>query len=187
MRMLLHRAWIIVVCLMLGACSTAPATDPGYTLINAGSIQPGDSIPPPAGTVLLILTGKIGVTNIEDRLEFDMETLERVGLVEYTVDDPHLVKTVTYQGVLLEQLLAVAQMSPDATELRATAVDDYQTIIPLRVMQWPVIVATRRDGERMPLTAKGPLQIAFPYNTFEIDPIVHDPMWVWHLAALEVR
>ncbi len=187
MYLLLHRAWTIIMCLILAACGIAPARDAGYTLIHAGSIQPGDILPPPAGTVLLTLTGKIGVTNVADRLEFDMETLEQIGLVEYTVDDPHLVKTVTYRGVLLEQLLAVAQVPPDATMLWATAVDDYQTLIPLSVLQWPVMVATMRDGERMSLATKGPLQIAFPYNTFEIDPIVHDPMWVWHLAALEVR
>lgn len=186
MRRLFHVGWSIIVCLVLVACGTAPATDAGYTLIKAGSIQPGDPPPPPAGTVLLTLTGKIGMTNVEDRLEFDMETLEQIGLVEYTVDDPHLVETVTYQGVLLEQLLAVAQIPPDATELQATAVDDYQTIIPLSVLQWPVMIATIRDGERMPLTAKGPLQIAFP-STLDIDPIVYDPMWVWHLEALEVR
>ncbi len=187
MRMLFQVGWTISVYLVLVACGTAPATDAGYRVVQAGSIQPGDTLSPPAGTVILTLTGKIGVTNAADRLEFDMETLEQIGLVEYTVDDPHLIETVTYQGVLLEPLLAVAQITPDATELQATAVDGYQTIIPLRVLEWPVMVATRRDGERMPLTAKGPLQIAFPYNTFEIDPIVHDPMWVWHLAALEVR
>ncbi len=49
------------------------------------------------------------------------------------------------------------------------------------------MLATKRDGQRMPVSDKRPLEIVFPYNSFEIDPVAYDPMWVWQLRSIEVR
>jgi hypothetical protein len=173
---------------LLLACGAEPKVDAGFTTITAGTIAPNDTIALPSGPVVLSLTGKIGVTNVTGRLDLDMDTLERLGLSEFTVDDPYLKRSVTYQGVLLKRLLDVARVSQDATTLHTVALNDYATDVPIEPLgKWPVMLATKRDGQRMPVSDKGPIEIVFPYNSFKIDPTVYDPMWVWQLRSIEVR
>src|SRR5262245_25954864 len=95
----------ILLLTLLSACGTQPYTEAGFTTVTAGTIAPNDTIAPPSGPVVLSLTGKIGATNAAGRLDLDMDTLERVGLIEFAVDDPYLKRSVTYQGVLLKSLL----------------------------------------------------------------------------------
>lgn len=45
--------------------------------------------------MVLSLTGNIGATNGPGRLDFDMATLEKLGLIEFTVDDPYLKRATT--------------------------------------------------------------------------------------------
>ncbi len=144
-------------------------------------------MPAPSGPVVLTIKGMIGTRNVDDRLDFDMQTLERLGLVEYEVDDPFLKRVVSYRGPLLRDVLAVAGIAPSATEVFATALNDYKTTIPLEVNTWPVIIATTRDGKPMPVEDDGPLEIVFPSKHFNIDPIVYNQMWVWQLRELVAR
>src|SRR5262245_54160035 len=172
----------------MSACGAESKVDLGFTTISTGTIAPNDSIPPPTGPVVLSLSGKIGVTNVADRLDLDMDTLERLGLIEFAVDDPYLKRSTTYQGVMLKRLLDVAKVPQDATTLHAVALNDYATDVPIEpVRTWPVMLATKRDGQRMPVSDKGPIEIIFPYNSFKIDPTTFDPMWVWQLRSFEVR
>jgi hypothetical protein len=169
--------------LILSACQTKPT----YQQIMPATLKPGDSVPLPSGSVILTIRGKVGITHIEDRLDFDLDTLERIGLVELQVDDPEYNRIVTLRGPLLKDVLAVAQMQPDAKHLFASALNQYTSTIPLEVLQWPVIIATWRDGARLPLEEKGPIQIAFPNKSYTIDPLKYNPMWVWHLRTLTIE
>jgi hypothetical protein len=178
----------VLLLTLLIACGAETGTRSAYTTISTGTLTPSDSIAPPAGPVVLSLTGKIGVTNAEGRLDLDMNTLERLGLIEFTVNDPFLKRGVTYQGILLTRLLEVARVPQDATTLHTVALNDYATDVPIAPTRtWPVMLATKRDGQRMPVADKGPIEIVFPYNSFDIDPITYDPMWVWQLRSMEVR
>jgi hypothetical protein len=173
---------------LAAACGAEPKADLGFTTITPATLTPNDTIAQPAGAVVLSLTGKIATTNAPGRLDFDMDTLERLGVIEFTVNDPYLKRSTTYQGVLLQRLLDVARVPQDAVTLHAVALNDYATDVPIKpISQWPVILATKRDGQRMPVADKGPLEIVFPYNSFPIDATVYDPMWVWQLRSLEVR
>lgn len=180
----------VLTCLILlfgtvAGCGTSRAT--GYTLVQAGPLKPGASIPPPTGPVVLSLTGKIAVKNAGDRLDLDLPALEQFDLIEYATNDTAIRRRAVYRGVLLKDVLTIAGADPNAVELRAWALDDYETIIPLSVLQWPVMLATFRDGQRMTVRDKGPIEIVFPYEGFDIDPARYDPMWVWSLRTLDVR
>ena len=178
---LLHVVLLGLVTACGGTTTTAPAT--GYT-----TIAPGDAVPTPTGPVVLSLRGAIGTTNAGNQLDFDLATLERLGLVEFTVNDPHLQARTTYRGILIERLLAVARVPATATTIQAIALNDYKVPVPISIMrQWPVMLATFRNGDRMPVADKGPLEIVFPYDSFPIDPAVHDPMWAWQLRTMEIE
>lgn len=174
----------LMLCVFTACWNTAPI----YKTITEPRLSPGNTVPVPTGPVILSISGKIGLTNVGDRLDFDLATLEQIGLIEYQVDDPDMKYTVTHTGVLLEQVLKVAQISPDAKELFTTALDDYKIAIPIDVTtRWPVMIATLRDGQRIPANERGPIEIVFPNKHFSIDPLLYDPMWVWQLRTMEVR
>ena len=73
---------------LVSACGAEPKAT-GFTTITPATLTSNDQIAQPTGPVVLSLTGKIGTTNGPDRLDFDMETLEKLGLIEFTVDDPY--------------------------------------------------------------------------------------------------
>ena len=182
----------LIVLLGLMGCSnptTSTTTQPEQIkIINEPTIKPGDSVPAPSGEVILSLQGAIGQSNVDGRLDFDMTTLEQIGLIEFSVDDPHIGKRITYQGVPISALLAVAQVSNSAAEIDARALNDYEATLQIQAIKdWPVIIATKRDGERMSIVDKGPLEIVFPYGIYPINPDEFNNLWVWQLRALEIR
>ena len=181
------RTFLILIPL-LAACGRAAAPTV-YTTVSEAALGPGSEIPAPKGAVVLTLDGRIGSTNVRDTLQFDMATLESLGLVQYDVDDPFAKKNIVYAGVLLSQLLKVAEADPEATTLTLTALDDYSTDMKISdASRWPVLVATQADGEYMPIDKSGPLISVFPFNDFpEIDHITYDAQWLWSLSAITVK
>src|SRR5687768_10181703 len=106
----------VIVLFLLLALLPACQQQPSYRVITEATLTPGDPVPPPAGEVILSITGKIKTTNREGRLDFDMATLERLGMVEYEVDDPEYKRVVVLRGPLLQSALDIAQLETDATE-----------------------------------------------------------------------
>jgi hypothetical protein len=175
----------------LVACTADSATETAavYTEINPATIQVGDSVPSPSGEVILVIRGKITNTNHDDRLEFDMETLESLGVVQYEVNDDQATgDNAVFQGILLSQLLAVAQVTDDATTLHMVALNDYAIDIPIEdTKQYPVLLATQMNGEAMDVANYGPSRIIYPNLAFDLDATIYNPRWIWQLASIEVR
>jgi hypothetical protein len=184
----IHWFVLLLSILILAAC--APQAAPTiYQTVSAGTLKPGSAIPAPTGPVVLTIDGKIGQTNVGETLQFDMATLESIGLVKYDVDDPFLKKNIVYSGPLLSQLLKVAGAASDATTLTLWALDDYSTDMKIADgNKWPVLVATQADGAYIPLDKNGPLISVFPFNDFpEIDHVTYDNQWLWALAKITVK
>jgi hypothetical protein len=177
--------------LVLAACSSAPTAAPvTYQTVSEGKLKPGSVIPPAVGPVVLTIDGKISHTNSSKATaEFDMATLESIGMIQYKVDDPFVKKNILYSGVLLDQLLKVVGTASDATTLTLWALDDYSTDMKISdASKWPVIVATKADGAYMPIDKNGPLISVFPFNDFpEIDHLTYDSQWLWALAKITVK
>jgi hypothetical protein len=172
----------------LAACGTA-GTPAIYATVSEGTLKSGDSIPAPTGEVVLTVDGQISQTNSGNTLQFDMQTLESIGLVQYDVDDPFVNKTIVYSGVLLSDLLKVAGADPNATTLTLSALDDYSADMQIsEADKWPVLIATQADGVYMPIDKNGPLISVFPFNDFpELDHLTYDALWVWSLSAITVN
>jgi len=179
---------ILLFSLLLAACGPKPATTI-YETVSAATIQPGSAVPAPTGDVVLKVDGKISQTNSDNSLQFDMDTLESLGVVQYKVEDPFAKKSILYAGVLLSDLLKVAGASSDATTLTLRALDDYSTDMKIAdAYKWPVLIATRADGAYMPVDKSGPLISVFPFDDFpEIDHLTYDAQWLWSLAAITVK
>jgi hypothetical protein len=172
---------VLIFVVMMGvACQRQPALAP--ETVSAATIKAGDPIPAPAEAVILSLSGP---DNKEVTL--DLPTLEKVGLVKYTVTDPWLESQITYTGVLLSDLLKVAGVADDATTVKVVALDDYAADIPIEeINKWPILIATQADGEYLTIENNGPTRIIFPYDTYP-DITAARNMSVWNLEGLEIK
>jgi hypothetical protein len=171
----------------LAACSAQAM--PAYQEVLPPSLRPGDSIPGPTEKVVLTLYGDLVVKNGGDTLQFDMPTLEKLGIVEYAVHDPWLKSEVTYTGVLMSELSKFVGATDSATKVHIVALDDYQIDIPFtEIKKWPILLATRVNGEYMSIENSGPTRIIFPYHAYpEIDPVKYDDLWIWNIKSMEVN
>jgi hypothetical protein len=175
---------------LVAACTpTAPTTtETVYTVVSEGTLNAGDAIPVPSGDVILTVTGNIGTSNVDDTIQMDIATVESVGQVEYTVDDPFENRAVTYRGVLMSDLLNLWQVGDDATTLHVVALNDYAVDVPLADLHtYPVIFALQADGEYMPIATRGPAMLVYPYNDFEFEVAIYNDYWAWQIKSIEVR
>ena len=182
-------AGLLAVAMALVACgSDAAGTGTAeYDVVSPAVFTPGDPIPAPAGEVVLTLSGDISVTNSGESLVMDMETIEKLGLVEYTVDDPWAETKVTYTGVLLSDLKKYSGMSNAATSIAMTALDDFTVDISVAdIDRWPIMLATRTNGEYMDIENAGPTRIIFPYHTGTFDLETYNKFWIWNLKSMDV-
>ncbi len=89
--------------------------------------------------------------------------------------------------MLLSDLLQVARVAGDASEVHAVALDGYAAPIPFSEMdKWPVLLATQTAGSYMGIDNNGPTRIIFPYDLIE-DITDARNMSVWNMEILEVR
>jgi hypothetical protein len=184
---------LLIVCytllVLVAACtSDTPENEPVYTVVSEGTLNGGDAIPAPTGDVILTVTGNIGTTNVDDTIQMDLATIESLGLVDYTVQDPFENREITYRGVLMSDLLDVWQVGEDATTLHVVALNDYAVDVPIADLRnYPVLFALQADGEYMPISTRGPAMLVYPYNDFEFDVAIYNDFWAWQIATIEVR
>ncbi|MBM6399591.1 molybdopterin-dependent oxidoreductase [Phycicoccus sonneratiae] len=168
------------------AGSAAPSASPtGYTVVAQPTLRPGDPLPEPTGTVVLTVSGELAGGKA---VHLDLATIEKMGLVEYSVDDKQAEgHRVTFRGVLLRSLLDTVGAT-GGTTLHTTAINDYAVDIPMSdVDQYPVMLATSVDGQRMTVERYGPTRVVYPTDSFDLDPVTYDPRWIWQLKSLEVE
>ena len=182
----------VVLALLVGGCAstspagapTAPPTSSPYAVVAPASLPAGDPIPEPSGPVVLTVSGDVGSTA---PIRFDMATLESLGLVEYSVMDKQAEgRRAMFRGVLLEDLLE-AVGAQDGTTLHTVALNEYAVDIPVSdARDFPVLLATSIDGERMSVERYGPVRVVYPTDGVDLDPAVYDPRWIWQLTTIDV-
>jgi hypothetical protein len=141
----------------------------------------------PEGKVVLSISGLISNTNNGDKAEFDMPMLEGLGTISWTTRTPWYKDPVTFSGVPMSKLLDV--VGAKGTSLTVTALNDYATDIPFEDFKThPVMLATKRDGNYMPVRDKGPLFIVYNYDSNS--ELQHQRFYsrsVWQVARMVVK
>jgi hypothetical protein len=188
---LLTGAGIVLLVIFLTGCGgDASETGPIYTQLTEATLSPGDPIPVPANAddIMLTVSGKISHPNQGDAIVMDRATIERLGEVEYTVDDPFLEQTVTYRGVLLGDLLKVWGVTTDAQQMHLVALNDYEVVVPIEDYElMPVLFAMQVNGDYMPISTRGPAMLVYPYNHFDLDHTLYNNYWIWQIKSVDVR
>jgi hypothetical protein len=178
----------LVIVLTASAGCASPPKQP-YDVVTPASIPPGSALPQPVTETALSFSGSIGTTNVGTTLTLDMPTLERLGLVTYSIDDPWRKARTAYTGVLVSDVLTAIAVPASATSLHMVAMDDYEVDLPIATVQkYPILLATRADGQYMSVEDGGPTRIIYPYDTSpELDPLATKDQLIWSIKSFEVR
>ena len=148
---------------------------------------PATTLEAAKGKVILTLTGKVLIKNTADAAVFDLAMLEKLPQQTFTTLTPWDSQPIKFTGPLLRDVLAAANAR--GAVLKAAALNDYQTSIPMEDAQkYDVFVAHRMNGEAIPVKTKGPLFIVYPYDS---KPELQDKAYInrsaWQLRYLVVE
>lgn len=147
----------------------------------------GEALPQPTGRVILTVTGDISRTNNGDKAEFDLEMLHALGTRVLSVTTSWTDGTQEFSGILMRDLMAA--VGAKGTMVEAVALNDYTYPIEIKDFSlYPVILATKLNGNILKIRDKGPLWIVYPLDRFTIeqkDKI--ERRMVWQLRQLTVK
>jgi hypothetical protein len=145
------------------------------------------ALDPPAGPVVLTVSGKVAKANANDRAVFDMAMLEHLPQHSFTVKTPWYPEPRKFTGPLLRDVLAAA--GARGHSLKAVALNDYVVDIPFEDAQrHDVIVARLLDDKPMTVREKGPLFIVYPFDSKpELRNAVYFSRSAWQLKAIQVQ
>jgi len=112
--------------------------------------------------------------------------LEEAGLYQIRTTSPWETGDLTFQGVLLREFLSAAGLG-DSEKITIRAIDNYTQTIPREDWtKWPVMLATRQNGELLTRRMQGPVRLIYPITDHpELDTEIHKTRWVWLIDSIE--
>ncbi len=149
--------------------------------------MPAAALPPTSGKPVLTISGKVADKNTDTAAVFDMAMLEKLPQQSFTTQTPWDKQPMTFTGPLLRDVLAAAKAS--GTTIKALALNDYQTAIPMTdTQQFDVILAHKLNGQAIPVQTKGPLFIVYPFDSKpELKSTVYYERSAWQLKSLRIE
>ncbi|CAN1546102.1 Oxidoreductase, molybdopterin-binding domain containing protein [Burkholderiaceae bacterium] len=117
----------------------------------------------PTGKVVLTVTGNISKHNANKQALFDLKMIEALPQHSFTTRTPWYSTPVKFTGPKLADVLAA--VGAQGKDIQAVAINNYQITIPISdAERFPVVMAWKINDQPIPVRAKGPLFIAFPYD-----------------------
>jgi hypothetical protein len=139
----------------------------------------------PAGPVILTVSGELQCCP-SGTAYFDLQRLDAMPQTEVKTLTPWTDSSDRYSGVRLSELLQA--LGAKGKKIDATALNDYITQFSnTALLQYPVILATRRNDQPMRIRDKGPIWIIYPLDDHpQLRKEEHHHAMVWQLKALQV-
>ena len=144
-------------------------------------------VAPPHDRVLLTVTGALANADASGRVDFDLTSLEHLGLSKLTTWTPWTDGEVEFEGVLARRLMEA--VGARGTDVEALGLNDYEEVIPIEDFhKYDVLLALRMNGELMRVRDKGPIWIVYPWSDHPgLDDFATREKSVWQLSVLHVR
>jgi hypothetical protein len=144
------------------------------------------SLPLPSDAGILVISGGVSVTNDAGTARLDLAMIDALPQRETVTLTPWFEGPQRFSGPLLSDLMDAVGAS--GSELRFVAINDYATSIPWEDLQrYPVILASRHNGQTMSVRQKGPLFVIYPFDEFpELRNELYFSRSAWQVAAIEV-
>ena len=115
-------------------------------------------------SAVLTVTGRIDGSPDPAVRRFSVADLERLGTTEFTTHTPWYSEACRFSGPRLGDVIAASGTMGET--LLVTALNDYAARIPVDSLKTDEpILATRRDGQLMPVHDKGPLFVIYPFDS----------------------
>lgn len=151
------------------------------------SALPAWALQPAKGKVILTLSGKIGEKNAGNTAVFDLPMLEKLPQQTFTTMTPWDKHPIKFTGPLLRDVLAAAKAN--GTTIKAMALDDYKTAIPMEDAQkYDMILALRMNDELIPVRTKGPLFVVYPFDSKpELRSVRYFERAAWQLKSMDIE
>jgi hypothetical protein len=148
---------------------------------------PSHAQAPAGGRVLLDVTGRLARPTGEGGARFDLAALDALPQGGFTTRTPWHDGPRRFTGVPGAALLAA--VGAEGTEVVAIALNDYRVTIPVADFRDAgLIITTRVDGEPIPVRAKGPLWVVYPFDSdARLRNEVYFGRSIWQLRRLEFR
>lgn len=156
-------------------------------VLPVGAVQSAEDMRKPAGRVILTVSGSISAANAGDSADFDLEMIHALGQRKLITSTPWTDGTQEFGGVLVRDLLKA--VGATGTVVEAVALNDYAMEIDISDFEnYPVILATTMNGEKLRVRDKGPLWIIYPRDDFEeLREQRIDNKMVWQLRRLIIK
>lgn len=157
------------------------------TIICSLVCFPAWALQPATGKVILTLSGSVADKNTPHAAVFDLAMLEKLPQQTFTTMTPWDKQPIQFTGPLLRDVLAAAKAT--GTTIKAAALNDYQTSIPLEDAQkFDVILAHKMNGKNIPVKTKGPLFVVYPYDTkAELRSSTYYERSAWQLKSMQIE
>lgn len=148
---------------------------------------PAVALQSPGGKVILTITGDVAEKNTATAATFDLAMLEKLPQQTFTTMTPWDKQPIKFTGPLLRDVLAAAKAK--GTTIKAAALNDYQTRIPLDdARKFDVILAHQMNGASIPVKTKGPLFIVYPFDSKpELRSTVYFERSAWQLKSMTIE
>ncbi len=112
------------------------------------------------GKIVLTIDGKLSGG---EALNFTISAIEALGTTTVKTGTPWHDGVVTFEGVPLNVLME--HVGAEGENAAILALNNYRTDVPLSdFKQYGVILATKKNGEHMPISDKGPLFVIYPFD-----------------------
>lgn len=155
----------VVLAGMIGQAAIAAETTfmPGERHFLAAN----DCLPAPKGAVVLTINGAVTCgnagTSTSPQAHFDIDMLEALPSRVMATHTPWTQGRVIFSGPLIREL--INRVADKVTSLKVSALNEFSADIPISdIEDYDVLLATQRDGQRMPVRDLGPLFILYPFD-----------------------
>ncbi len=165
-----------VVVLAVTACGKK-AEPPAAAPATATTLAP---LPAATGEPIFDIANGSGASP----LGVDLATLDGMANRTYTVTEPFEEKRIAFKGVDLWSVLQRAGVPTTAKTVHIVALDDYKIDLSVaELRKGGIILATKADGEPIPLDHGGPSRVIFLEG---VDAGANPDRWIWSVSHITV-
>ena len=127
------------------------------------------------------------VINKNEKIVLTIDDLKALPQHSLVTKSPWYPGPVKFTGPLLRDVLA--KLHIDGHDLEVMSLDDYKIQVPMAdIQQYNVVIAHSLNDAPLPMKAKGPLMVAYPFDSQpELQSYVYYGRSVWQLNSITVR
>ena len=121
--------------------------------------------------------------------EYSLEDLDALEQIAFETRNPYIDGSSLFSGPSLELIVDQAGYTDlEKGFITLSAINDYQVRLPVSDFRsYNIILATRRDHNKMSLRDKGPIWVMYPMSDHrELQDPLYDGRLVWQLQSLQV-